>query len=189
MRKDLPRYAAALIGEPDDDVLGSFAYENLDRGWIAGAVSSPFDDGLYGIPQQLADDVLQMAQDVGEGGVEVTSEIDIRYGTVGSVRFSSECLCCLAAPLHDFLGIAAEKDLPDEVRVRFYVDLGVWEMPRRIEGFSQGEVLLCDDTAGDALQEAWCQCSGVPREASRGVCTDRRRVFMNLSISAGRIRS
>lgn len=116
-------------------MLRSFAYEDLDRRWIAGPVSSPFDDSLDGVSQQLADDVLQMAQDVRESGVEMTSEINSRYGTVGSVRFSSESLCCLAAPLHYFFGIAAEEDLPDEVRVGFYVDLGVWEMPRRIEGF------------------------------------------------------
>lgn len=135
MRKDLPRYAAPLIGDSDDDVLGGFTYENLDRGWIARVVFSSFDDSLYGVPQQLADDVLQMAQDVGKRGVEVTLKSDFWYGAVGSIRFSGKSLCCLAAPLHHFLGVAAEKDLTDEVGVGFHVDLGVWEMPRRIEGF------------------------------------------------------
>lgn len=100
-------------------MLGSFTYQNLDRGWFAGIVSSSFDDSLDGIPQQLADDVLQVAQDIGKRGVEVTLEIDFGYGAIGPVRFSGESLCRLAAPLHDFFGVAAEEDLADEVRVRF----------------------------------------------------------------------
>lgn len=135
MRKDLARYAAALVGDPNNNVLGCFTYENLDRGWSAGLVPSSFDDSLDGVPQQLADNVLQVAQDVGERGVKVTLKFDFWYGTVGSVRFSGESLRGLAAPFDHFLGVAAEKDLTDEVRVGFYVDLGVWEMPRRVEGF------------------------------------------------------
>ena len=117
MRKDLPRDASTLIGDSDDDVLRRFADQDLDRRWVARIVSSSFDDSLDRVPQQLADDVLQVAQDVGERGLEVALEFDFWYGAIGTVRFSSESLGCLAAPLNHFLGVAAEEDLADEVRV------------------------------------------------------------------------
>lgn len=134
MRENFTRHTSALVGDSDDDVLGRFTDEDFDRGWFAGHVSLPFDDCLYRVPQQLADNVLQMAQNVRKGGVEVALELDVWYGAINAVGFSGEGLGCVSTSLHYFFSVTSEKDFADKVCVGFYVNFGVWEVPWCIEG-------------------------------------------------------
>ena len=78
MRQQGGRDAAALVRDAEDDVLWGLADEHVDRGWQGGGVGARpvLDDGLHAVAQQLADDVLEVAGDVGEGRVEVALEAD-----------------------------------------------------------------------------------------------------------------
>lgn len=79
--------------------------------------------------------------------------------------------------------LTPQKDLSDEFSVWIMLLLCIGKMPRRMECFGQCEMLLCDDSAGYALQLV----SSVD-EWRRPILTDRSNVFINLSVSTGLIK-
>ena len=72
VRQFFARNTAATIGYPDDDVLLGFADGDLNRrrrgrgrdGAVFQLLLVPLYDGLDRVPKQLADDVLEVAEDV-----------------------------------------------------------------------------------------------------------------------------
>ena len=67
------------------------------------------NDGLDGVAQELADDVFQVVENVGEGSIEMTFEFDFGEDSGGPVGGSREGLDLFPAAGDDFLGIAFEK--------------------------------------------------------------------------------
>lgn len=87
-----------------------------------------------------------MAEDVGEGRVEVAVDFDIGYVDAGAVGALDKLLHGLAAVLDDFSGVALEEDFTDGLLVVGWVH-GVGEMPGRVEGIGEGKVLFGNDPA------------------------------------------
>ena len=71
---------------------------------------------------------------------------DVNLWEVVRATISSFCktLGLLSAFCDDFPRIAPQKYFPDEVYVRILLVFSIRKMPRRIEGFREGKVLLCD---------------------------------------------
>lgn len=109
-----------------------------------GLLAVAVDDGLNRVAQELADNVLDVAEDVGEAGVEVANDADLGDGDVGPVDGASEGADGLGAALDDVLGRALDEDLADEVGLG---ELGARGEVGRVEGLGQREVLLGDEAA------------------------------------------
>jgi hypothetical protein len=88
-------------------------------------------DGLHRVAQQLADDVLEVAEDVGEVGVEVAVDADLGEGDVGPVGALQDLADRVAAARDDVLGDALEEDLADELGLG---ELRAWGKPGGVEG-------------------------------------------------------
>jgi hypothetical protein len=135
VRQDVPRDATPLVGDADYNVLRGFADRDFDggRGWWGGrALLLLLDDGLDGVPQELADDIFEVVEDVWEGGVEVALEFDFGENGGGSISGGGEGLDLLPAAGDDFFSVAFEEYLADKLGLGRF---GVGEMPRRFEGF------------------------------------------------------
>jgi hypothetical protein len=91
-----------------------------------------------------------VVEDVGEGGVEVALELELWEDGGRPVGGRGERLDLLAAAGDDLLGVALEEDLADELGLGGF---GVRALPGGLEGFRQGEVLLCYGPAGYPLFE------------------------------------
>jgi hypothetical protein len=130
-------------------VLVGFADEDLDRRWCGVFGRALLDDGLYRVPQQLADDVLEMAENVWEGSLEMAVHFDLWDLDVGAVCAPDQLLRRLSTVLDDFFGVASQKDLANSFLV--VQQLGVREVPGRIERLGERQMLLCDDAPRDAL--------------------------------------
>jgi hypothetical protein len=87
--------------------------------------------GLHRVAQQLADDVLEVAEDVGEVGVEVAVDADLGQGYVRTVGPLQDLADGVAAACDDVFGDALEEDGADEFRLG---ELGPRGEPRRVEG-------------------------------------------------------
>lgn len=91
-----------------------------------------------------------MTQDVREGGIQMTLDVDL--GELRGFRgLSHKILRNSSAALYDLFGLAFEEDFADKVCVHVHSFMRVWEMPWRVEGLCEGEVLLCDYTPRDSL--------------------------------------
>lgn len=66
---------------------------------------------------------------------------EVARATISSFR---KTLGLLSAFRDDFPRIAPQKYLSNEVYVRILLIFSIGKMPRRIEGFREGKVLLCD---------------------------------------------
>lgn len=152
VREFLARDAAAAVGYADDDVLLGFAYCDFDgmgwRGGVVGLFLVVLDDGLDGVAQELADNVLEMAEDVGEARVEVAVDFDLGNLYVGSVCGVSELGDGFGAAAYDIFGEAFYKDFADEVG---FGELGAGGEVGGVESFREGEVLLRNDPSRDSL--------------------------------------
>lgn len=73
------------------------------------------DDGLDGVAEELADDVLKVAEDVGEAGVKVAFDFDLGDLYLRPVGGSGEGLDGEAAAVDDVLSDAFDEDFADEV--------------------------------------------------------------------------
>lgn len=120
----LARNTASLVRDSDDDVLLALADGHLDRRRrlvpVRGPVLAPLvalGHGLHRVAQQLADDVLEMAQDVREVGVEVAFDADLGQGDIRPVGALQDVADGLAAARDDVFGDALEEDLADELRL------------------------------------------------------------------------
>jgi hypothetical protein len=87
--------------------------------------------GLDRVAQQLADDVLEVAEDVGEVGVEVAVDADLGEGDAGPVGTLQDLADGAAAAGDDVFGETFEEDFADEFGVG---ELGAGGVPRRVEG-------------------------------------------------------
>lgn len=150
MREVLARDAAAAVRDADDGVLRRLADGDLDGRRLAQRPLAlvALDDGVHRVAEELADDVLEVVEDVGEAGGEVALDADLGDGGVRAVGGAREGLDRAAAAGDDVVGDAPDEDLADEVGLG---QLGAWGEVRGVEGCCQGEVLLCDYAAGDSL--------------------------------------
>ena len=129
VRHDVAGDAATLIGDAYNDVLGALADGDLDVGrrlrvrvaaltltfGLNGpAALVPFYDGLNRVAQELADDVLEVAEDEGEAGFEVALDLDVGDGHVRPVGLLGYAADGLAAAVDDVLGYAFGKYLAYE---------------------------------------------------------------------------
>lgn len=106
------------------------------------------DDGLDRVPEQLADDVLEVAEDVGEGRLEVALDSDLGHLHVRAVGGAREVPHRAAAPLDHVLGHALEEDLANELRLG---ERRPRLEPVGVERLGERQVLLRYDPAGYAL--------------------------------------
>jgi hypothetical protein len=87
--------------------------------------------GLHGVAKEFADDVLQMGEDVREGGVLVTQDFDFRDGDVWAVCPLGDVACRFSASLNYFFRHAFEKDFADEFG---FGQFSAGREPGRVEG-------------------------------------------------------
>lgn len=137
VREDVVGDAAALVRDADDDVLLGLAQRHVDGGRLLGgrvpaAAAVLLDDGLDRVAEQLADDVLEVAEDVGERGVQVAADPDLRDLGAGRVGGPREVLYGFGAVLDDVLGDTLDEYLADELALR---ELGAGGEPVRVECF------------------------------------------------------
>ena len=151
MGQHLVRYASALIRDSYNYVLGCLAYENLNRWWCGVTVLLLRNDGLYRVSDELTDDIFQMALNVRKGSIKMAFDANLGNLHMRAVGGFDQFLGRLAAALYDLFGIALEEDFADGVVVWIVLGLDVWKMPWRVEGVGQRQMLLCNNTAGDAL--------------------------------------
>ena len=128
VREHVARDAAPAVRDPDYDVLLGLADGDLDgRGrrlrlalgvGVGARLGVGVEDGRDRIPQQLADDVLQVAEDVGEGRVQVALDPDLGDGHVRPVGRPRQVPHRVPAPLDHVPGGALQEDLPDELGFR-----------------------------------------------------------------------
>ena len=131
-------------------MLRGFTDQDFDW-WLRRVSRAGFDSCLYGIAQQLADDILQMAEDVREGGLQMAFDFDVRKTAVRTISFARKRDNPLPARFNDLLTVTAKEHLTNQIGIGVHVGLSVGEMPWGIEGLGQGKMLLCYDTARDAL--------------------------------------
>ena len=131
-----------MVGYADYDVLGCFAHGYFDWGrGFRRVVFVVVDDGLDGVAKEFTDNVFEMGEDVGEGGGEVTGEIDCWEEGFGWEVGGYGC-----GDAGDDRGRRAfEEDFADEIGV---VGRGVRGLGK---GEGEGEVLFGYHAAGDAL--------------------------------------
>lgn len=148
---DLARDAAALVGDADDDVVRRLADCDLDGRRLAlpalGLVV--LDDGVHGVAEELANNVLEVVQDVGEAGGEVALDADLGDGDAWAVGRAGEGLDGVTAARDDVASDAAYEDFADEVGLR---ELGARGEVGGVESRGESKVLLCDYAAGYPLR-------------------------------------
>lgn len=149
--EDVAGHAAAAVRDADDDELGGLANGDLDGGHGGGVGAGlgsraladlALDDGLHRVAEELADNVLEVAEDVGEAGGEVALDVDLGDLDLGPVGGAGEGLDGAAAAVDDVLGDALDEDFADEVG---FGELGAGGEPGGVVCFGEGEVLLGDD--------------------------------------------
>lgn len=105
-----------MIGDSDDDVLLRFTDSHLDGRWrLALFVGVCLDDGLHAVAEQLADYVLEVAEDIRERRVEVAQKTDLWKGNIGAVGGAREVLDCAPAACYYVARDALEEDLAYEI--------------------------------------------------------------------------
>ena len=134
-------------------MLRSLADENFDGRWLHVFGFALLDDSLDGVAEELAYDVFEVAQNVGEGGIEVTIDLDVRYLNVRTMGAPDEVLGCRSTFLDNVSGAASQEYLTHGL----LIVRGMWglgKVPRRVESLGEGQMLLCDDASRDALEES-----------------------------------
>lgn len=153
VRELLARDAATAVGYADDDVLLGFADCDFDgrgrRRGVVGLFLVVLYDGLDGVAQELADNVLEMAEDVGEARAKVAVNFDLGDLDIRSVCGAGELGDGFSAAAYDIFGEAFDEDFADEVG---FGELGAGGEVGGVESFREGEVLLRDDSSRDALE-------------------------------------
>ena len=140
-----------MIGYPDDNMLWRFTNQDLDWWWTIGWCRRPFDDCLDGVAKKLANDVLEMAQDVGKGSIQMTVDHDVRQYAARTIGLFSESTRSVPASLYHFTSVATQEDFSDKFRTGIDLRLGVGKVPWGVECFGQCKVLLGDDPARNSL--------------------------------------
>lgn len=97
---------------------------------LGGVLAVVLDDGLYRVPQELADDILQVCEDVWECHVQMAVDADLGDRGVRPVSGANEVLCGMSAPLDDVPRYALQEDLADELGLG---QLGAGREPVRVE--------------------------------------------------------
>ena len=120
-------------------MLRSFADRNFDcrrrpfpssrRGFLT------LNDGLDAVPQELANYIFKMREDVGECGVEVAGEVDCGEGSGGAVGRGAKGKDGGVTAVYYLAGIALEEDFADEFGAGIGGIGGVGEVPGAVEGF------------------------------------------------------
>jgi hypothetical protein len=84
-----------------------------------------------------------VAKDVRKGNIKVAVHLDLRDNNVRTIRALNQLLCSLPTLVYDLFSIASQEDLSDSLLVM--QQLGIWEVPRRVEGLCEGQMLFGDD--------------------------------------------
>ena len=82
-----------------------------------------------------------MAQYVWKRCVQMPVDVYLRDGHVRPIRTLYEILRGLSATFDDLFGIASKEDLADDIGLAI-VGLGMGEVPGRVEGLGQSQVLF-----------------------------------------------
>lgn len=115
-------------------MLGTLADCYLDGGRFVGRLFRflvVLNDGLDGVTQELADDVLEVAEDVREGSFQVAVDFYLGDGGDGAVGALGYLAYCMTAALDDFFGDAFEEDFAYEFG---FGEFGAGGEPRGVEG-------------------------------------------------------
>lgn len=114
-------------------MLRRLAYRDLYRRRLALGPQSQVAlyNGLHRVAQELADNVLEVVENIGEAGGEVALDADLGDGGGGPVRGAGEGLDGTGAAGDDVLGDAADEDLAYEVG---FGKLGAGREVGRVEG-------------------------------------------------------
>jgi hypothetical protein len=148
--QDFVRDTSTLVGNADNDVLRGFANQDLDGRQLGIFRLALLDDGLDRIAQKLTNDVFKMAQNVRKSRVEVAVDFDFGDVNVWAIGVLDQLLHRLAAIFDYLFCIAAQEDLAYGLLV-VRMDLGLWEVPWRIESLGKCKMLFCNDASRDAL--------------------------------------
>lgn len=151
VRQHLVWNAASLIRDADDYMLGRFADQDLNGRRLRVLGLALLDDGLDRVAEQFAHNVLEVAEYVRKGGVEVAVDVNVWYVNVGAICAFDQLLSGFAAALHNLPRIAPQEDFTYRLGVWVIHGLGMGKVPRRVEGFGEGEMLLCNHSTGNAL--------------------------------------
>jgi hypothetical protein len=150
VRQDFVRDTATLIGNADNDVLRGFADQDLDGRQFGVFGLALLDDGLDRVAQELTNNVFKMAQNVWKSRVEVAVDFDFGDINVRAIGVLDQLLHRLAAIFDYLLCVAAQEDLANCLLV-VRMDLGLREMPGRIESLGECKMLFCNDASRDTL--------------------------------------
>jgi hypothetical protein len=128
IRQNLICDSATLVRNSNYDVLCCFANQYLDGRELRIFRPALLDDGLDGVAQKFADDVLEMTEDVGECRIKMTIHLDFRDLDVRAVGVLDEFLGCFSTVFDYLFRITAQEDLANGLLVRRRV-LGLGKMP------------------------------------------------------------
>lgn len=95
-----------------------------------------------------------MAEDVWERGIQVAVQFDVGNLDVGAVCASDQILRRLSTFFDNLFGVASQEDLAHGLLVM--QQLGVGEVPGRVEGLCECEMLLGNDASRYALLTLAC---------------------------------
>ena len=126
-------------------MLRSLADEHLDWRRLGIFGRTLLDDSLNRVAQQFANDVLEVAEDVWEGGIKMAVNLDLWDLNLGTICASDQFLRSFPAVVYDFFCIAPQEDLAD--RLLIVQQLGVGEVPWRIESLGECQMLLRNDAS------------------------------------------
>jgi hypothetical protein len=155
MGQDISGYSPTLITDSNYNMLWSFTDCDFDC-WKSLFPSSwrgflTLNNSLNTVSEEFANYVFEVREDVWECCVEVAGEFECGQGSRRAVCSGAEGEDCIVATIYDLAGVAFEKDFTDKFRAYARGMGGIGEVPRRVECFCQGEVLLRYDSTGDTL--------------------------------------
>lgn len=116
---------------------------------MVGLLLMVVDDRLDRVAQELADNVLEVAEDVGKAGLEVAVDFHLGHLHLGAVGGAGELGDGFCTAADDILGDALDEDFAYEVGLG---EGGAGREVGGVEGFCKGEVLLRNDPSRDALR-------------------------------------
>jgi hypothetical protein len=137
-------------------MLWSFTDSNFDC-WKSVFPSSwrgflTLNNSLNTVSEEFANYVFEVRENVWKCCIEVTGEFECGQGSRRAVCSGGEGEDCVVAAIYDFTGVAFQKDFTNKFRAYARGMRGIGEVPGRVEGFCQSEMLLCYDSTRNTLE-------------------------------------